>query len=295
MTKEQLRIALTANAVTKQTRNHFGFSDPCGKTLQEYNKSSTLCCVTAAQKMNTPGFERVLAAQIFPCFTIGCWNQTKTVYDFDYEFQKILMDTDDMAIHQDILQRLPIRDFFIPVYDSYDYNGMFVHVEFEEKEKTAAFGIVLVGPAKGSHDDFTFLTLPAWAKENQSLTEATRSTKEYLEKAAGQRQVNGISVPAVMEAVPSVFDGGTPYVRLAILCAYYLASKNPDVRLETSKKRDRPAFVFQGKAQRINIKPYTVGENAAKEYKKNGEGKTPRWRHYWCGNGRERRECKFIY
>lgn len=148
MTNEQLRIALTANAVTKQTRNHFGFSDPCGKTLEEYNKSSMLCCVTAAQKMNTPGFERVLAAQIFPCFTIGCWNQTKTVYDFDYEFQKILMDTDDMAIHQDILQRLPIRDFFIPVYDSYDYNGMFVHVEFEEKEKTTAFGIVLVGPAK---------------------------------------------------------------------------------------------------------------------------------------------------
>lgn len=274
MTNEQLRIALTANAVTKQTRNHFGFSDPCGKTLEEYNKSSTLCCVTAAQKMNAPGFERVLAAQIFPCFTIGCWNQTKTVYDFDYEFQKILMDTDDMAIHQDILQRLPIRDFFIPVYDSYDYNGMFVHVEFEEKEKTTAFGIVLVGPAKGSHDDFTFLTLPAWAKENQSLTEATRSTKEYLEKAAGQRQVNGISVPAVMEAVPSVFDG---------------------VRLETSKKRDRPVFVFQGKAQRINVKAYTVGENAAKEYKKNGEGKTPRWRHYWCGNGQERRECKFIY
>ena len=98
-----------------------------------------------------------------------------------------------------------------------------------------------------------------------------------------------------MEAVPSVFDGGTPYVRLAILCAYYLASKNPDVRLETSKKRDRPVFVFQGKAQRINVKAYTVGENAAKEYKKNGEGKTPRWRHYWCGNGRERRECKFIY
>lgn len=112
----------------------------------------------------------------------------------------MLMDTDDVAIHQDILQRLPVRDFFIPVYDSYDYNGMFVHVEFDEK-KTTAFGIVLVGPTKGSHDDFTFLTLPAWAKENQSLTEATRSTKEYLEKAAGQRQVNGISVPAVMEAV----------------------------------------------------------------------------------------------
>lgn len=185
------------------------------------------------------------------------------------------MDTDDVAIHQDILQRLPVRDFFIPVYDSYDYNGMFVHVEFDEKEKTTAFGIVLVGPTKGSHDDFTFLTLPAWAKENQSLTEATRSTKEYLEKAAGQRQVNGISVPAVMEAVPSVFDGGTPYVRLAILCANYLASKNPDVRLETSKKRDRPVFVFQGKAQRINIKPYTVERMRPKNTKRMGKAKPP--------------------
>ena len=44
MTNEQLRIALTANAVTKQTRNHFGFSDPCGKTLEEYNKSAMLAC-----------------------------------------------------------------------------------------------------------------------------------------------------------------------------------------------------------------------------------------------------------
>ena len=295
MTKEQLRIALTANAVTKQTRNHFGFSDPCGKTLQEYNKSSTLCCVTAAQKMNTPGFERVLAAQIFPCFTIGCWNQTKTVYNFDYEFQKILMDTDDMAIHQDILQRLPIRDFFIPVYDSYDYNGMFVHVEFEEKEKTTAFGIVLVGPAKGSHDDFTFLTLPAWAKENQSLTEATRSTKEYLEKAAGQRQVNGISVPAVMEAVPSVFDGGTPYVRLAILCAYYLASKNPDVRLKLPRSVTARFLYSREKHNASTLNRIPLVRMRPKNTKKNGEGKTPRWRHYWCGNGRERRECKFIY
>lgn len=71
MTNEQLRIALTANAVTKQTRNHFGFSDPCGKTLEEYNKSAMLCCMTAAQKMNTPGFERVLAAQIFPALPLA--------------------------------------------------------------------------------------------------------------------------------------------------------------------------------------------------------------------------------
>lgn len=185
------------------------------------------------------------------------------------------MDTDDMAIHQDILQRLPIRDFFIPVYDSYDYNGMFVHVEFEEKEKATAFGIVLVGPAKGSHDDFTFLTLPAWAKENQSLTEATRSTKEYLEKAAGQRQVNGISVPAVMEAVPSVFDGGTPYVRLAILCAYYLASKNPDVRLETSKSVTARYSCSKGKHNASTSRHIPLVRMRPKNTKRMGKAKLP--------------------
>lgn len=35
MTNEQLKIALTANAVTKQTRNHFGFSDPYGRERRE--------------------------------------------------------------------------------------------------------------------------------------------------------------------------------------------------------------------------------------------------------------------
>lgn len=36
MTSEQVRIALTANAVTRSTRTGFDFEDPCGKTLTEY-------------------------------------------------------------------------------------------------------------------------------------------------------------------------------------------------------------------------------------------------------------------
>lgn len=70
MTNEQLRIALTANAVTKQTRNHFGFSDRVEKRWKN-TTSPRAVRMTAAQKMNTPGFERVLAAQVFPCFTMA--------------------------------------------------------------------------------------------------------------------------------------------------------------------------------------------------------------------------------
>ena len=59
-------------------------------------------------------------------------------------------------------------------------------------------------------------------------------------------------------------------------------------------KRVQP-FMFKGKAQRVNVKVFTVGDHVAEKYKNEGDGKAPRWRHYWGGNGRERRECKFSF
>lgn len=53
--------------------------------------------------------------------------------------------------------------------------------------------------------------------------------------------------------------------------------------------------MFKGKAQRVNVKVFTVGDHVAEKYKNEGDGKAPRWRHYWGGNGRERRECKFSF
>jgi hypothetical protein len=60
MTSEQVRIALTANAVTRSTRTGFDFEDPCGKTLDEFTKGATLQCLRVAQQMQQPGFEKVL-------------------------------------------------------------------------------------------------------------------------------------------------------------------------------------------------------------------------------------------
>ena len=187
MTNEQLRIALVANAVTRSNRIGFDFQDPAGKTLDEYTKEAMMQCVRVAQKMRQPGLDKELAGQVFPIYTIGNWAREKVVYDFDKDFQELLMDTDDIVIHHEILERLAFKDFYLPLYDSKDYCGMFVHIEFEPKTKDTFIGIVLVGGVANEKENYAFLSLPAWIKEGQTLTEATRSTKQYIENAANQR------------------------------------------------------------------------------------------------------------
>ena len=295
MTSEQLRIALVANAVTRSNRIGFDFQDPAGRTLDDYTKEAMMQCVHAAQNMRQPGLDKELAGQIFPIYAIGNWAQEKVVYDFDKDFQELLMDTDDVILHHEILERLAFRNFYLPLYSSKDYCGMFVHIEFEPKTKEAFVGIVLVGSAANEKENYTFLSLPAWIKEGQTLTEATRSTKRYIEKAANQRSSTNVTVPDTMQEIPSVYSEGTPYVRLAMLCIYYLASKGTDVHLSPIKKEKRQPFMFKGRAQRVNVRVFAVGDHMAEKYKKEGEGKAPRWRHYWGGNGRERLECKFSF
>ena len=115
MTNEQLRIALVANAVTRSNRIGFDFQDPAGKTLDEYTKEAMMQCVRVAQKMRQPGLDKELAGQVFPIYTIGNWAREKVVYDFDKDFQELLMDTDDIVIHHEILERLAFKDFYLPL------------------------------------------------------------------------------------------------------------------------------------------------------------------------------------
>lgn len=165
MTNEQLRIALVANAVTRSNRIGFDFQDPAGKTLDEYTKEAMMQCVRVAQKMRQPGLDKELAGQVFPIYTIGNWAREKVVYDFDKDFQELLMDTDDIVIHHEILERLAFKDFYLPLYDSKYYCGMFVHIEFEPKTKDTFIGIVLVGGVANEKENYAFLSLPAWIKE----------------------------------------------------------------------------------------------------------------------------------
>lgn len=116
------------------------------------------------------------------------------------------MDTDDIVIHHEILERLAFKDFYLPLYDSKDYCGMFVHIEFEPKTKDTFIGIVLVGGVANEKENYAFLSLPAWIKEGQTLTEATRSTKQYIEKAANQRSTTDVAVPDTMEEIPPVYN-----------------------------------------------------------------------------------------
>lgn len=199
MTSEQVRIALTANAVTRSTRTGFDFEDPCGKTLDEFTKGATLQCLRVAQQMQQPGFEKVLAAQIFPCYTIANWNKTKVIYDFGKDFLELLMDTDDLTIHREVLERLPFKNFYVPLYNSVDYCGMFVHIEFDTKTDDTFVGIVLVGPVQNEKENFAFLSLPAWIKEGQSHIK--RGSMRGLSSAG----ITAAMIVAAMNDVPEAY------------------------------------------------------------------------------------------
>ena len=169
------------------------------------------------------------------------------------------MDTDDLTIHREVLERLPFKNFYVPLYNSVDYCGMFVHIEEYDPSVTI------------------------------------EESKQYIEKASSTRNKDDITIPETLDAIPSVYGEGTPYVRLAMLCAYYLASKGAEIRLDSPKKDERPVFTFKGQTKKVNIKTFVVGHYLMERYKKEANGKAPTWRHYWCGNGRERRECKFSF
>lgn len=113
------------------------------------------------------------------------------------------------------------------------------------------------------------------------------------------------------------FNAGIePYLRVAVSAAYYLASKNAEIKEVKIPKEKRPVLVSKPGAtpKKVNVKTYNVGFVIGKsfemqlvsgaEYQKStatGTGRTVRphvrrahWHHYWVGEGRTRLEVRWI-
>ena len=112
-----------------------------------------------------------------------------------------------------------------------------------------------------------------------------------------------------------VFQGGRPHYFFSS-AAYYLASKNAEIKEVKIPKEKRPVLVSKPGAtpKKVNVKTYNVGFVIGKsfemqlvsgaEYQKStatGTGRTVRphvrrahWHHYWVGEGRTRLEVRWI-
>lgn len=113
------------------------------------------------------------------------------------------------------------------------------------------------------------------------------------------------------------FNAGVePYLRVAVSAAYYLASKNAEIKEVKIPKEKRPILVSKPGAtpKKVNVKTYNVGFAIGKSFEKQlasgeeyqksaatGTGRTVRphvrrahWHHYWVGEGRTRLEVRWI-
>lgn len=81
----------------------------------------------------TSGMPNEDASMHFVRFYIGhFWRFAKTIYDFSPRFLSVLEQTEDAPVYADVLKRLPYRDFVMALPAGLGYDGMFVHVEFDE-------------------------------------------------------------------------------------------------------------------------------------------------------------------
>lgn len=158
---------------------------------------------------------------------------------------------------------------------------------------------------------------------NSALWYAEQSSQFLLNSGANKLLDKGYDY-YVKEFIPlghrqkqREFNAGIePYLRIAVSAAYYLASKNAEIKEVKIPKEKRPVLVSKPGAtpKKVNVKTYNVGFVIGKgfemqlvsgaEYQKStatGTGRTVRphvrrahWHHYWVGEGRTRLEVRWI-
>jgi hypothetical protein len=273
-----------------------------------------------------------LAAQFSMAYVANYWRAAKTVYNFAPEFLRTLAETEDAPIYSDIMMRLPYRDFVMNLPTGSHHDAMFVHIEFDASHgPNDVDTLFLIVPFKANPnvDNIELCQCMQWCLNGKKLIESYRHNNDAREQAfqngTDSATVNDATVSNVPGAVLSEeelqkqreFNAGIePYLRVAVSAAYYLASKNAEIKEVKIPKEKRPVLVSKPGAtpKKVNVKTYNVGFVIGKsfemqlvsgaEYQKStatGTGRTVRphvrrahWHHYWVGEGRTRLEVRWI-
>lgn len=265
-------------------------------------------------------------------YVANYWRAAKTVYNFAPEFLRTLAETEDAPIYSDIMMRLPYRDFVMNLPTGSHHDAMFVHIEFDASHgPNDVDTLFLIVPFKANPnvDNIELCQCMQWCLNGKKLIESYRRNNDAREQAfqngTDSATVNDATVSNVPGAVLSEeelqkqreFNAGIePYLRVAVSAAYYLASKNAEIKEVKIPKEKRPVLVSKPGAtpKKVNVKTYNVGFVIGKsfemqlvsgaEYQKStatGTGRTVRphvrrahWHHYWVGEGRTRLEVRWI-
>lgn len=237
-----------------------------------------------------------LDAQMLIGYISYHWCKTKAIYDFSNTFLSLLNKTEDTEIFSDILKRLPFTDFVMNLPEGDTYNMMLVHLEFSCPGQTLFLLCPFCMNKEQTH--VAYALCMSWCEDGKKLIESFR----YLKVQHGE------------ELCPDKEN----YLRIAVAAAYYLASKNAEIKETTLPKNKRLTVVTKpgAKPKKVNVKTFDVGYVIGKSFEQQmrsanatcaesfshcGSSHSVRphvrrahWHHYWVGEGRTKLEVRWI-
>lgn len=275
-----------------------------------------------------------LAVQFSVAYAANYWRFAKTVYNFAPAFLKMLAETEDAPVYSDVLMRLPYRDFVMNLPSDFHHDAMFVHIEFNDTHgPNGTDTLILLVPFKANpdFDHIEHCQVMNWCLNGKKLIESFRRNTNAYEQSF-QNEDNTATVGTItattmpgtsmskeeLEKTQDYNAKMEPYLRIAVSAAYYLASKNAEIKEVKIPKEKRPVLVSKPvtKPKKVNVKTYNVGYIIGKSFEKQlstttaeyekhknavGTGRSVRphvrrahWHHYWVGEGRTRLEVRWI-
>lgn len=277
------------------------------------------------------GIEQSAAASLFTRFYIAhFWRFAKAIYDFSPLFLSVLEQTEDAPVYAEVLKRMPYRDFVMPLPSGMKYDGMFVHVEFDEsrgKNDTDTLFFLCLFKSASKKEDITVKMKMQWYCSGEMFLKTYRDTTSAMEEAMknGKGTVGNITIHGNPKphgkAIDCVGENGNDEInrclRIAISACYYLASKNAEIKEMQIPKSKRPVVNFANgkKPKRVAIKAYQVGYVFGKSFEEQIKARTSssgqttgptggltvrphvrraHWHHYWVGEGRTVLEVRWI-
>lgn len=272
--------------------------------------------------------QSVIAAAFTRFYITHFWRFAKAIYDFSPSFLSVLEQTEDAPVYADILKQMPYRDFVMPLPAGMQYDGMFVHVEFDEKygkDDTDTLFLLCLFKSASKLDDILTKTEMQWCLSGKMFLKSFRDTIAAMEESresgkgtAGDITVHGIpdSQGTAKNHTINDTDDINRCLCIAVSACYYLASKNAEIKEVQVSKAKRPIVKSaNGKPKRVAIKAYQVGYVLGKSFNAQMKARTissgqttgPRggltvrphvrrahWHHYWVGKGRTTLEVRWI-
>ena len=270
------------------------------------------------------------AATFFTRFYIThFWRFAKAIYDFSPSFLSVLEQTEDAPVYADVLKRMPYNDFVMSLPAGMKYDGMFVHVEFDEsygKDDTDTLFLLCLFKSASRLDDILTKQEMQWCLSGKMFLKSFRDTNTAMEesKKNGEGTAGDITIHSTPDSQNEVLDSAKNddeevyrCLRIAVSACYYLASKNAEIKEVQISKSKRPIVQSSNgrKPKRIAIKAYQVGYALGKSFEEQMKARTissgqttgptggltvrphvrrAHWHHYWVGEGRTVLEVRWI-